>query len=760
VYDNTTPSVVINSNVPSAYKVSGSLSLKADGSGHYTATFLTNDVPPKEIELKPDATAAASGKISFNLTDGRNAEVFSYKAEYTLTAATGGAALDLTAKKASLSVSVKGSIPSMQPGDLTLNGVTIGESFAKYDTLSPANNAAGSAIAKAAAINLQTDKTGVHAVVNENVMSGTAMTGTSIVTGYVTINGVASPTIATSLNDPRESRATTVRAINLISDKTGVIAIDTGEDAQGIKLVAKDGRNIELVIHTNDGTDAFAARTGVRAGVKAGTYSLESKVEKDIVVGTTLTGDLSTTGLRAGTYTNHWIDEKDPRRLLPITDPNYVSASDAMFKHPAVNSAERALVLGSDDNSKTKQLRAGDLVINGIAIPGSDPSGDILTEEASLVTAKNLRASTAIATAAAINTQYEKTGVRAVANPTITEGKFTEIDSTNQNSKQSIYVNGVEVQVQFGDATTESTTDRLKTVKAAMDEQFGRTGVEATVNDQGGLTLTAKDGRNVSVWFDSDIVSAKEFGLAVSSTDAGKAVSGVKGDSGADATYTEGDVLFSTVSLVSDKPIDIQPGINGYGSTSNFEAMGFQTGTFGGVVDEAVSKMTPPRTGRLYFHVGASANQSITIDLADFGKGGPITSDITWDVDMDPLPAGSPLPDLGKDAEGNPIQTPQRSFISSKDSATSVLARLDVVMDKVNATRATMGAVMNRLDHVINNLTNVSMNMSASRSQIEDADYASASTELAKTQIMQQAATAVLAQANTSQQSVLKLLGG
>jgi len=50
------------------------------------------------------------------------------------------------------------------------------------------------------------------------------------------------------------------------------------------------------------------------------------------------------------------------------------------------------------------------------------------------------------------------------------------------------------------------------------------------------------------------------------------------------------------------------------------------------------------------------------------------------------------------------------------------------------------------------------MNSEASRSQIEDADYAAASTELARTQIMQQAATAVLAQANTSQQSVLKLL--
>jgi flagellin len=88
------------------------------------------------------------------------------------------------------------------------------------------------------------------------------------------------------------------------------------------------------------------------------------------------------------------------------------------------------------------------------------------------------------------------------------------------------------------------------------------------------------------------------------------------------------------------------------------------------------------------------------------------------------------------------------------------LSMLDTAMEKVNATRSTMGAVMNRLEHTISNLSNVSMNLEASRSTIEDADYAKASTELAKTQIMQQAATAVLAQANTSQQSVLKLLGG
>jgi flagellin len=170
--------------------------------------------------------------------------------------------------------------------------------------------------------------------------------------------------------------------------------------------------------------------------------------------------------------------------------------------------------------------------------------------------------------------------------------------------------------------------------------------------------------------------------------------------------------------------------------------------------------MSPPRTGRLAFQIGANEGQKITIDLADFGKGGPITGEITWDADLDPMPPGSEIPVAeqgGPNLMGKPLT---RTFISSIEAAQDVLKKLDVAMDKVNQTRATMGAVMNRLDHVINNLSNVSMNLSASRSQIEDADYAAASTEMAKTQIMQQAATAVLAQANTSQQSVLKLLQG
>jgi flagellin len=71
-----------------------------------------------------------------------------------------------------------------------------------------------------------------------------------------------------------------------------------------------------------------------------------------------------------------------------------------------------------------------------------------------------------------------------------------------------------------------------------------------------------------------------------------------------------------------------------------------------------------------------------------------------------------------------------------------------------------MGAKINRFTYAIDNLTNVSVNTAASRSRILDADYAKASSELSRTQIIQQAATSVLAQANMDQQSVLKLLQG
>ena len=98
--------------------------------------------------------------------------------------------------------------------------------------------------------------------------------------------------------------------------------------------------------------------------------------------------------------------------------------------------------------------------------------------------------------------------------------------------------------------------------------------------------------------------------------------------------------------------------------------------------------------------------------------------------------------------------------VSSTENATAAVDAIDTAINTVNTQRASLGAISNRLDSTISNLTNISTNLEAGRSSIQDADFAAESTSLAKSQILQQASTAMLAQANASKQGVLQLLQG
>ena len=96
--------------------------------------------------------------------------------------------------------------------------------------------------------------------------------------------------------------------------------------------------------------------------------------------------------------------------------------------------------------------------------------------------------------------------------------------------------------------------------------------------------------------------------------------------------------------------------------------------------------------------------------------------------------------------------------IKTAAGASTALAAIDTAIKGLDSQRATYGSVINRLQYALDNLTNVSMNTSASKSRIQDTDYARETSELARTQIIQQAATAMLSQANTLPQTVLQLL--
>jgi flagellin len=98
--------------------------------------------------------------------------------------------------------------------------------------------------------------------------------------------------------------------------------------------------------------------------------------------------------------------------------------------------------------------------------------------------------------------------------------------------------------------------------------------------------------------------------------------------------------------------------------------------------------------------------------------------------------------------------------VESLTAATSSLAKIDKAIDELSAFRSSFGAVENRIDAKINNMTTLKVNTQAAQSRIEDADFAAETTNMTKAQILSQAATSMLAQANSSKQNLLALLQG
>ena len=145
---------------------------------------------------------------------------------------------------------------------------------------------------------------------------------------------------------------------------------------------------------------------------------------------------------------------------------------------------------------------------------------------------------------------------------------------------------------------------------------------------------------------------------------------------------------------------------------------------------------------------GAAADQTITAIAS--------AADLATKINAD-----NELRNAGVQAtvSGNEVTLTQSADnLHSGGAARSAITRIDAAIKTVNTQRSELGAVSNRLSHTVSNMTNVSTNLSAARGGIEDADFAVETTNLAKNQILQQASTAMLAQANASKQNVLSLL--
>jgi len=536
---------------------------------------------------------------------------------------------DIQPSLSSYGGSLVGTLAALADNDLTINGVSIGATKVEDDKVSTASKDA-SAIAKVAAINAKSDQTGVIAKAGSTVVSGASMTAAAT-TGTVTINGYTTASVTTT-TDASLSRKLVVDAINAISKASGVTAVDTGSDTNGIQLKAADGRNIDLTLTTLTG-----AATGLAAtGTYVGSFDLFSKDgTSPITIGTkggaTQTSGVEKAGLRLGTYDAGLAQTMT--RVRAMTDQGNLSLSSA----------------------GTGTLSGHTLVINGIAIGAAVATDDQASYQTGDTTTISQRSASAIAIAAAINKQSDRTGVKAIAQENILQGASFSALATTAN----ITLNGV--------GFTANTSD-LDNIIDAFNNQTGRTGVVASrVGDT--MRLTAADGRNISIG--ASLASAANLGLGSITIGAEAAASAT--------TY------YSTVKLVSDTAFTVQ---SGYEGTTNFERLGFRQGTFGGAKGDKVA-----------------------------------------DID-----------------------------ISTLAGANDALRAIDAAINQVSSSQAKSGALNNRLDSIVNNLSESYQNITASRSRILDTDYAAETTALSKAQIISQAATAMLAQANQQPQSVLALL--
>lgn len=129
-------------------------------------------------------------------------------------------------------------------------------------------------------------------------------------------------------------------------------------------------------------------------------------------------------------------------------------------------------------------------------------------------------------------------------------------------------------------------------------------------------------------------------------------------------------------------------------------------------------------------------------------------SDVTVDVEID---AGRTVTLTSSAIDGTNISDSGLNVTDTTNAGTTI-TNVDNILSDVNTARSSLGAGQNRLESAINNLTTTATNLTDARSRIEDADYSAETTALAKAQILGQASTAMLSQANQSQQNVLSLL--
>ncbi len=348
--------------------------------------------------------------------------------------------------------------------------------------------------------------------------------------------------------------------------------------------------------------------------------------------------------------------------------------------------------------------------------------------------------------AAAINAGTGITGVTATAVAVSGSQDPGPIGGTALDT-YTLSINGVTI-FDGADVSTALTDQDL------VDEinlYTGQTGVSASL-DTGVVTLTSATGRNISVSESGTGFTAGTDGLTVT---------------GGDFAAT----IYSTFNLTSDEYFTI-----GGATATSPEKAGLTAGTYNGIVlapgdltiqvgtTEAIPIEGTFTKDELLSYInnqvtGAYATYDEDTGVLSIGSSDIVTiggTDAMTTIAADGATSGFEFTALVNAPAGNMEDV----NVTTVEAANDAIMRMDVALTAVNSLRATLGAIQNRFESTIANLSTTAENLTASRSRIMDADFAAETAALSRAQILQQAGTAMVAQANQVPQGVLQLLRG
>jgi len=406
------------------------------------------------------------------------------------------------------------------------------------------------------------------------------------------------------------------------------------------------------------------------------------------------------------------------------------------------------------------QIRAGGITVNGYGIGPTNRDG---------VSAAGSDDS-AIAKAAAFNAVSGQTGVSAKANATaLTGAAGTAQGAIAGDTTDFIYVNNVKLGAIA--AGTNAITQGAN-VAAAFNAVSNQSGVTATFNTTtGALSLNAADGRNIDlIGGGAALGSNGNTGLTmgaggtIAGTAAATTFTALKaGDmtvngydigavsAGTDAATQGANVAAAINALTSKTGVTATLDTNNYLTLSAGEGQAITVGS-----NSANRAATATATGLATTQMDGSAtstNATVTrgsISLVSTGQSG-----ITL--------GGADIANAGLTTGFTSATSSFGSGVAAIDVTTAAgaqnaISTIDSALANINSSRANLGAMQNRFTSVVSNLATTNENLSASRSRIQDTDFAAETANMTKAQILQQAGTAMLAQANQLPQGVLSLL--